>query len=301
MNLIKLYIQEEDTGRLDTYLSRELDEVSRTYIQKLINEGLVLVNGKQKKPKYMIKEGDKIQVDMPILKEPEVLPENIPLEIIYEDNDLIIVNKPQGMVVHPAPGNYTGTLVNALLYHVDKLSTINGIMRPGIVHRLDKDTSGLLIVAKNNLSHEILTDSLKKREIRREYISLVHGNIDEEQGFVDKPIGRDQKDRKKMAVTSINSKEAKTYYKVLERFHKYTLIEAKLHTGRTHQIRVHLSYINHPVVGDPVYSNIKDKFNLQGQLLHSIRLGFTHPTMGEYMIFETDMPERFKKIISKLN
>lgn len=164
MNLIKLYIQEEDTGRLDTYLSRELDEVSRTYIQKLINEGLVLVNGKQKKPKYMIKEGDKIQVDMPILKEPEVLPENIPLEIIYEDNDLIIVNKPQGMVVHPAPGNYTGTLVNALLYHVDKLSTINGIMRPGIVHRLDKDTSGLLIVAKNNLSHEILTDSLKKEK-----------------------------------------------------------------------------------------------------------------------------------------
>lgn len=301
MNYIELYVNEEDDGRLDTYLSDELDEVSRTKIQGLIRDGLVLVNGENKKPRYLIKEGDSIQVSIPKPETIEVLPEDIDLDIIYQDNDIGVVNKPQDMVVHPAPGNYSGTLVNALLYHMDSLSTLNEIIRPGIVHRLDKDTSGLLVIAKNNESHKFLADKLKQRDIKRIYIALVHGVIKDDEGIIKAPIGRDGKDRKKMAVTKVNSKEAITRYRVLERFLEYTLVQVELETGRTHQIRVHLAHLNHPIVGDRTYGRKREGFNLEGQLLHSIKLGLIHPSTREYMEFETDIPERFMEVINKIN
>lgn len=301
MKFIELYVDEEDDGRLDTYLSNELDEISRTKIQKLIKDGLVLVNGELKKNRYLVKEGDTIQVNIPRPESIEILPENMDLDIIYEDEDIGIINKEQGIVVHPAPGNYSGTLVNALLYHMDSLSSLNEIIRPGIVHRLDKDTSGLIIIAKNNDAHKFLADKLKKRDIERTYIALVHGIVKEDFGIIDEPIGRDIKDRKKMAVNKINGKDALTRYKVIERFREHTLIRAQLETGRTHQIRVHFSHLNHPIVGDLTYSKRKNKFNLDGQLLHAIKLGFIHPRTGEYMKFETDMPERFKTVIDKIN
>lgn len=301
MNLIELYVNEEDDGRLDSYLSNELDEVSRTKIQGLIREGLVLVNGEKKKPRYTIKEGDIIQITIPKPKVIEILPENIDLDIVYEDDDIAIINKSQGMVVHPAPGNYSGTLVNGLLYHMDSLSSLNEIIRPGIVHRLDKDTSGLLIIAKNNDAHRFLADKLKKRDIKRVYIALVHGVVKDDSGIINAPIGRDTRDRKKMAVLETNGKEAITRYSVLKRYSEYTLVEAELETGRTHQIRVHFAHEHHPIVGDPTYSRRKTKFNLKGQLLHSIKIGFIHPRTGMYMEFETDMPKRFTKIIDKIN
>lgn len=301
MNLIELYVNEEDDGRLDSYLSNELDEVSRTKIQGLIREGLVLVNGEKKKPRYTIKEGDVIQITIPKPKVIEILPENIDLDIVYEDDDIAIINKSQGMVVHPAPGNYSGTLVNGLLYHMDSLSSLNEIIRPGIVHRLDKDTSGLLIIAKNNDAHRFLADKLKKRDIKRVYIALVHGVVRDDSGIINAPIGRDTRDRKKMAVLETNGKEAITRYSVLKRYSEYTLVEAELETGRTHQIRVHFAHEHHPIVGDPTYSRRKTKFNLKGQLLHSIKIGFIHPRTGMYMEFETDMPKRFTKIIDKIN
>lgn len=225
MELVEIYVDEEADERLDSYLARELDEVSRTYIQKLIKDNLVQVNDKNVKPKYLVKEGDYIRVSLPEPKKLEIKPENIPLDIVYEDKDIVIINKPQGMVVHPAPGNYSGTLVNALLFSIDSLSSINGIIRPGIVHRLDKDTSGLLIVAKNDFAHKFLSEELKQRNVHREYIALVHGVIKNDDGIINAPIGRNEKDRKKMAVTMKNSKEAITHYKVLERFMKYTLVE----------------------------------------------------------------------------
>lgn len=301
MDIIELYVSEDEDGRLDMYLAQELDEVSRTKIQKLIKDGLVLVNGKKEKPRYLIKEGDNIQVKLPKPKTMEVLPENIELDIIYEDDDIAIINKPIDMVVHPAPGNYSGTLVNALLYHMDSLSTINEKFRPGIVHRLDKDTSGLLIIAKNNEAHRFLADKLKERDIKRVYIALVHGVVKKDSGIIDAPIGRNPKDRKKMAVTYINSKEAITRYRVLKRFSEYTLVEAELETGRTHQIRVHLSHVHHPIVGDVTYTKRKTKFKVDGQLLHAIKLGFVHPRTGEYMVFETNIPKRFKDILEKIN
>ncbi len=300
MGKIELYVDEEAEDRLDAYLSKELDEISRTYIQKLIKDGFVLVNGKGKKPRYSVQEGDYIEVSFPKPKVFEINPENIPLDIIYEDGDIAVINKPKGMLVHPASDSYSGTLVNALLYHMDSLSSLNEVFRPGIVHRLDKDTSGLLVVAKNNEAHKFLSDKLVARDFKREYIALVNGVVEEDFGVINKPIGRNQRDRKKMAVTEKNSKEAITQYRVLERFENYTLVQASLMTGRTHQIRVHFEYINHPVVGDPVYSPIKDEFKLKGQLLHAIRIGFVHPTTGEYMEFETDIPKRFRDVINKL-
>lgn len=300
MGLIELYVDEEDNERLDYYLSTELDEISRTYIQKLIKEKFVLVNDGFKKPSYLVKEGDVLKVNLPEPKKLELIPEDIPLDIVYEDDDVVVINKPQNLVVHPAPGNYSGTLVNALLYHIDSLSSINGVIRPGIVHRLDKDTSGLLIVAKNDFAHKELSNQLRDRKIHREYIALVNGVLKNDEGTINLPIGRDPKNRLKMTVIYTNSKEAITNYWVLNRFSSYTLVKVKLETGRTHQIRVHFSHLKHSIVGDPLYSSGKNEFGLDKQLLHARRLGFIHPRSGEYMEFECDIPEGFNGIINKL-
>jgi len=301
MNILELNVNEENSDeRLDSYLSDELENVSRSYIQSLIKKGHIEVNNIKKKASYIVKHGDSITVNLPEPEKLEIKAENIQLNFIYEDDSLLIVNKPQGMVVHPAPGNYTGTLVNALLYHIDKLSSINGVIRPGIVHRLDKDTSGLLLIAKNDFTHRFLSEQLKDRNVHREYIALVHGIIKNNTGTINKPIGRNSKDRKKMAVVYSNSKEAITNYEVLQRFSKYTLLKVKLETGRTHQIRVHFSDMNHPVLGDPLYSNGKNEFNLDKQLLHARKLGFFHPIRKEYLEFECDIPDVFKDILTKL-
>lgn len=295
-------IQVEDDGgkRLDSYIPDHIEDVSRSYISNLIKEGLILVNGQKKKPKYIVKKGDIIQIQLPEEEPLEPVAEEIPLDIIYEDKDIIIVNKPKGMVVHPAPGNKTQTLVNALLNHTDNLSTINGPIRPGIVHRLDKDTSGLLIVAKNNFAHENIVKQLKNHEIKRIYVALVHGIIAREQATINAPIGRNPKNRLKMAVTTVNSKEAITHYRVIERFDRYTYVELSLVTGRTHQIRVHMAYINHPVVGDPLYTRRKNEFGIKSQLLHAKKLAFKHPTTGRYMEFEAEVPEEFRQTIKLL-
>lgn len=301
MEIIQIYVDEDDDlERLDAYVAKEIDEVSRSYVQKLIKDGLVYVNDKQVKSSYLVKEGDSIKVELPQPKILEIIPEDLPIDIVYEDKDVVIINKSQNMVVHPAPGNYSGTLVNALLFHIDNLSSINGVIRPGIVHRLDKDTSGMLIVAKNDKAHRILSEELKMRNIKRVYTALVHGVLSNDEGRIDAPIGRHAKDRKKMTVTKNNSKDAITHYKVLDRYNKYTLVEVKLETGRTHQIRVHMAHINHPVVGDPVYSNGKNEFSLDKQMLHATKLGFIHPSSEEYMKFEIDLPEYFNNIIKGL-
>ncbi len=287
--------------RLDLYLSNQMEQRSRNYIQKLIEKGNVQVNGSCCNiKKYKVKESDTIEVR---IDEPEILkikPENIPIEIVYEDEDLLIVNKPQGMVVHPAPGNYSGTLVNALLYHCKNLSTINGTTRPGIVHRIDKDTSGLLMIAKTNKAHESLAKQLKDHSIHRIYLALVYGVIQEEKGTIQTYIGRHPVNRLKMAVVMENGKKAITHFTVLKRFDHYTFVQAKLETGRTHQIRVHMSYIHHPLLGDPVYGYKKEKFNLNGQLLHAQILGFIHPSRGVYMEFKSDLPDSFQKVLKVL-
>ncbi|HZH92900.1 MAG TPA: RluA family pseudouridine synthase [Tissierellaceae bacterium] len=301
MKEIEIYVGEEDNERLDYYLSLELDEVSRTRIQKLVKDQLVKVNGSIKKSSYIVKEGDTISVVFPEPKKLEITPEDIPLEIVFEDSDLAVVNKRHGMVVHPAPGNYSGTLVNALMFHMDNLSSINGIIRPGIVHRLDKDTSGLLVIAKNDKTHRGLSEQLKHHGVYREYVALVHGNIRQDTGTIDAPIGRNQKDRKKMAVTGKNSKEAITHFSVSKRYGKYTLVTLRLETGRTHQIRVHLSHMGNPVVGDPVYSGGKNEFKIERQLLHARRLGFIHPSTNENVEFSCDLPEDFKLILERLD
>lgn len=293
MKKIILYVDEEDNERLDLYLAKELDEISRTYIQNLIKDGRVLVSGQKKKPRYLIKEGDLISVELPDPKELEIIAENIYIDIVYEDKDIVIVNKGQDMVVHPAPGNYTGTLVNALLYHVRDLSSINGIIRPGIIHRLDKDTSGLLVIAKNDYSHKFISDQFKSRTVKREYIALVDGKLKNSRGIINEPIGRNPNDRKKMVVTNLNSKEAITEYRVIQYFNNYTLVNLVLRTGRTHQIRVHLQHINHSIVGDPTYGKPKNKFGLKGQLLHASKLGFLHPKTKNYIEFNTKLPDRF--------
>ena len=296
MDIIQFYVDEDDSQRIDAFLAKELDDISRSYVQKLIKDKLVSVNDKYVKSSYLVNEGDYIIVQLPKPKKLEIKPEDIPLDIVFEDKDIVIVNKPQGMVVHPAPGNYSGTLVNALLYHIDSLSSINGIIRPGIVHRLDKDTSGLLIIAKNDKAHKALSDDLKNRNVKRIYKSLVHGELSKETDTINESIGRHPVDRKRMAVIAKNSKEAITHYKVLEKYKNYTLLEASLETGRTHQIRVHMAYINHPIVGDPVYSKRKNEFNIDKQMLHAYKLGFIHPRTGLYMEFETDLPEYFNNI-----
>lgn len=300
MNFMEIYVDKNYNERLDYFLSKKIPDISRTYIQKMIKEGFILVNSRQVKSKYMIKEGDLIHIS---LKEPEKLelvPEDIPIDIIYEDEDFLVVNKPKGMVVHPAPGNPRGTLVNALLYHVSNLSSINGDFRPGIVHRLDKDTTGLLVVAKNNESHLMLAKQIKERKAKRVYVGLVYGELIKHEGVINAPIGRHPINRKRMAVVNENSKEAITNYNVLETFKGYTLIEASLKTGRTHQIRVHMAYIHHPIVGDPLYSNRKNEFGVKSQLLHAKKLGLYHPRTGKYMEFTCQLPEEFRKIIQIL-
>ncbi|MFZ5966303.1 MAG: RluA family pseudouridine synthase [Bacillota bacterium] len=302
MNIERLFVEAFDDGtRIDLYLSEQLENLSRSYIQKLIEQNQVRVNGVlEQTKKYKVQEGDEIEVEIP---EPTILqiePENIPLDIVYEDEDVVVINKPQGMVVHPAPGNYHGTLVNALMYHCKSLSTINGVIRPGIVHRIDKDTSGLLMIAKNDNAHRSLAQQLKEHTIHRLYVALVHGNIKEEKGTIHAPIGRHPVDRLRMAVTEKNSKDAITHFTVLKRYIEYTLIEAKLETGRTHQIRVHMSYIHHPLVGDPVYGPKKERFKLNGQFLHAKALGFIHPRTGKYIEFHSDMPDELHKLINIL-
>ena len=293
-----MIIDSENQGkRIDKYLG-ENTEYTRSKIQKMIENKNILVNGKEVKASYILKENDNLEITE-YIDETNILPENIPLDIYYEDDDLIVVNKPSGMVVHPAPGNYTGTLVNALLYHTQNLSTVNTSVRPGIVHRIDADTSGLLLVAKNDKAHNILAEQIQKKETLREYIALVEGTITEDTATIDAPIGRDISNRKKMCVTSSNSKDAVTHIRVLERYNKATLIRCKLETGRTHQIRVHLNYINHPVVNDPVYGYkklIDEKF---GQMLHAEKLGFVHPSTKEYMEFIAPLPDKFNRILEK--
>lgn len=288
----------QDT-RLDVFLSNIIDNESRSHIQKLIKSGNVTVNGVVKKGNYKLKENDLVEITMPEPLETNIKPECIPLDILYEDEDVIVVNKKQGMVVHPAPGIYTGTLVNALLYHSNHLSDINGEIRPGIVHRIDKDTSGVLVVAKNNYSHDKLVAQLKDHSMTREYIALTEGVIKTDIGKVDAPIARHPVDRIKMAVVQ-GGKEAITHYKVENRYKDTTLIKCNLETGRTHQIRVHMSYIGHPLVGDPVYGYKKQKYKLSGQMLHAHKLGFIHPSTEEYMEFSTPLPEYFKNLIEKL-
>ncbi len=294
-------VDEQDTGkRLDVFLTEKLGDFSRSYIDKLILEGRALVNGRRIKPGYKIKDADLVKINIPKPKPLEVRAENIYLDILYEDSDIIVVNKPRGMVVHPAAGNYTGTLVNALLNHCrDSLSDINGAVRPGIVHRIDKDTSGVLVAAKNNKAHERLSGKLKEHDIKRLYIALAEGIIPEDSGKVDAPIGRNPIERKKMAVNIKNGRSAVTYFKVLERFKSATLLELLLETGRTHQIRVHLSFIGHPLVGDPLYGKRKQKLDFKGQALHAKLLGFVHPGTEQYVEFEAGLPEELEKLIEK--
>lgn len=285
--------------RLDVFLSHQFKKYSRSYIKKLIEKECVKVNNQFVKASYQLAQGDKVEIRIPQPIDVNIKPENIPIDIVYEDDDVIIVNKPQGMVVHPAPGNYSGTLVNALLYHSEFLSGINGELRPGIVHRIDKDTSGLLMVAKNDFAHRKLAEQLEDHTITRRYIALTEKIIKKDRGTIDLPIGRHPVHRKKMAVVK-NGKSAITHFHVLERFQDNTLIEAKLETGRTHQIRVHMDYIGHPLVGDPVYGYKKQRFHLQGQLLHAKIIGFIHPTKRIYMEFGAELPQYFQRILDIL-
>jgi len=292
---------ENSLKRLDVFLSKSLSDFSRNYVQKLIKDEYVEVNNKVVKVKKTnLNKGDIVIINIPKPVDLDVIKEDIPLDIVYEDDDVIVVNKPQGMVVHPAPGNYTGTLVNALLYRVNSLSNINGVIRPGIVHRIDKDTSGLLMIAKNNNSHNFLAKQLKDHTSTRKYIAIVYGNFKEDEGTVDKPIARNPNNRLKMAVVE-GGREAVTHYKVLKRFKDYTLIECVLETGRTHQIRVHMTYIGHPILGDKLYGPKNPKIKYEGQLLHAKTLGFIHPTTKEYMEFTSDIPKHFKNILEKIN
>lgn len=300
----KVLQAEEFVGdRIDKFLSCRLEEVSRSYIQKLIKEGHVSVNRKPVKANYKLGAGDEISVEIPEAKEPDILPEDIPLDILYEDQDILVVNKPKGMVVHPAAGHYSGTLVNALMYHCkDSLSGINGVMRPGIVHRIDMDTTGSLLVCKNDEAHRILAEQLKEHTIRREYHAIVYGNIKEDTGTVDAPIGRHPTDRKKMSINHKNGKQAVTHYEVLERFGNFTYIRCRLETGRTHQIRVHMASLHHPLLGDEVYGpSSRPPFpGLKGQVLHAKILGIYHPATGEYMEFDAPLPQYFVDLLQKL-
>lgn len=288
---------EEGSLRIDKYLAANT-EYSRSLIAKMIENEYVLVNGKKTKNNYILKTGDKIEVKDGFIEPLDVKPENIPLNIVYEDDDIIVLNKESGMVVHPGNGNNDGTLVNALLYHTNALSDVNGEVRPGIVHRIDKDTSGLMVVAKNNKAHEILADALSRHEIKRDYIALLKGEFLSDTATIDAPIGRDKLNRKKMAVTAENSKDAITDMRVLKRYKGYTLVRLSLHTGRTHQIRVHMEYIGYPVYNDPVYTN--DKTTEFGQFLHSASIDFVHPITKEHMHFECELPEYFKEFLDTL-
>lgn len=298
----QFYIEQQFTGiRVDKFLSEQCEEISRSYIQKLIKDGQVTVNGKPLKANYKLNEADVLLLEEPELQEPDIAAENIPLDILYEDDDLLIVNKPKGMVVHPSAGHYSGTLVNALMYHCkDQLSGINGVLRPGIVHRIDMDTTGSLLVCKNDFVHQDLAEQLKEHSICRIYHAIVHGVIKEETGTVDAPIGRHPVDRKKMSINYKNGKRAVTHYQVIKRFKNYTYIQCRLETGRTHQIRVHMASLHHPLLGDAVYGPAKCPFHLQGQTLHAKTIGIIHPKTKEYLEVDAPLPEYFVSLLSKL-
>lgn len=293
--------KEMNAVRIDKFISERMDGVSRSYIQKLIKDERVTVDLRPVKANYKVNEGERVEVTVPEPVSLDIEPQNISLDILYEDEDVLLVNKPKDMVVHPSVGHMDGTLVNALLYHCkDSLSSINGVMRPGIVHRIDKDTTGVLIVCKNDKAHNCIAEQLKVHSITRKYHALVWHNLAEDSGTIDAPIGRHPVDRKKMAINHKNGKPAVTHYKVLERFGNYTYVECELETGRTHQIRVHMTSIGHPLVGDPVYGPSRQPFKTQGQMLHAKVFGFIHPTTGEYMEFETPLPDYFEDILEKL-
>ncbi|MEE0929434.1 MAG: RluA family pseudouridine synthase [Acutalibacteraceae bacterium] len=302
MDIYNFEIDNDSTGiRLDKYLSEKINDITRSALQGYFSDGNITVNGIAVNKNYKTRINDNIQVSIPEPVPLEAVAENIPLDIIYEDDDVIVVNKPKGMVVHPAVGNYTGTLVNALLYHCkDSLSGINGVLRPGIVHRIDKNTSGLLIVAKNDTTHKGLAQQIKEHSFTRQYETIIYGNIKEDSGTVNQPIGRNPNDRKKMAVIATNSKEAITHFNVVERFNEFTHLSVTLETGRTHQIRVHMAYINHPVVGDDVYGPKKVITKLGGQCLHARKIGFIHPITGKYLEFISDLPEYFTNFLTEL-
>ena len=301
--MIREFCVEEGAGsRIDRYLSEQVAEMSRAHLQKLLKDGGVTVNDRPVKSSYKVAEGDKIQLDIPEAVEPEIVPEEMDLDILYEDKDIILINKPKGMVVHPAAGHATGTLVNGLMAHCrGDLSGINGVMRPGIVHRIDMDTTGVLIVCKNDQAHNAIAEQLKVHSITRKYYAIVHGVVKEDEGTVHAPIGRHPTDRKKMSINEKNGKDAVTHYRVLRRFRRFTYIECQLETGRTHQIRVHMASIGHPLLGDHVYGPAKCPFSgLQGQTLHAGVLGIIHPTTGEYMECQAPLPEYFETLLKKL-
>jgi len=290
-----------DSARCDTYIADNTEGISRSFLKKLFDGGEIFVNGKPVRASFKLKVGDEITFSLPEVKMLDVKAQAIPLDIVYEDSDLLVINKARGMVVHPAAGNEDGTLVNALMHHCgDNLSGINGVMRPGIVHRIDKDTTGLLVVAKNDTAHQSLTDQLSDRSLSRTYYAIVHGNIKEDEFTVDAPIARDTSDRKKMAIAKKDGRDAVTHITVLERFGKYTLIRCKLQTGRTHQIRVHTKYIMHPILGDKTYGLKKEEFSLEGQLLHAGEIGFIHPKTGERVSFSAPLPEDFSETLEKI-
>lgn len=291
----------DENMRLDKYLADEIDDVSRSYLQKLLKQDMVRVNEKAVKASYSLKAGDEISVIIPELKEPEIIPVNIPLDILYEDDDVLVVNKPKGMVVHPANGHYDDTLVNGLMYHCrDNLSGINGVTRPGIVHRIDMNTTGALVVCKNDFAHRALAADLSVHNITRVYECICYNRFNALEGTIDAPIGRDKNDRKKQAIDKINGKRAVTHYKVIKQFEKFAYVECRLETGRTHQIRVHMASIGHPLLGDDVYGPAKCPYNLEGQTLHARILGFTHPRTHEYMEFEAKRPKYFEHLLEIL-
>ena len=302
MDKIIFQVEKENTGiRIDKYLSDNMEDISRSYLQKLLKDKSITVNNKAIKANYKVQEGDMVSVFVPEPEEPNILPEEIPLDILYEDDSLMVVNKPKDMVVHPSAGHTSGTLVNAVLFHCKgNLSGINGIMRPGIVHRIDKDTTGTLLICKTDTCHRILAEQLKVHSITRKYRAVVQGNLKDDEGTVEGPIGRHTTDRKKMAINYKNGKEAITHYRVLERFGNATYIECRLETGRTHQIRVHMASIGHPLLGDTTYGSSKNPYHLQGQALHAMVLGFLHPVTNEYMEFTAPLPEYFLKLLEKL-
>ena len=297
----KIYVSiEYEELRLDQFLAEYFNKYSRSHFQKLIKEKSVLVNGVEEKASYKVSVDDEITVKNIKPKEIDVVPEDIPLDILYEDSDVLIVNKPKGMVVHPAPGHQSGTLVNAIMFHCkDDLSGINGEIRPGIVHRIDRDTTGSLIICKNDYSHNFIAEQIKEHSANRIYRGIVVGNLTDD-GLVDAPIGRDEKERKKMAINKVNGKEAVTHYRVLKNYDGYTYVEFKLETGRTHQIRVHMASIGHPLLGDEVYGKKSSKFKLEGQTLHAMKIGFIHPTTKEYMEFDAPLPEYFSHLLDIL-
>jgi len=299
MTVVSITIEQENAGeRIDKALSTIQEEWSRSQISNWITDGIIKVNGEDVKAKYKVKAGDVIDVDVPDPENLEVIPEDLDLEIIYEDKDVLVVNKPKGMVVHPAPGHLTGTLVNGLMHHCQDLSGINGVLRPGIVHRIDKDTSGLLMVAKSDHAHHSLVEQLVNKTVTRKYTALVHGHIAHDKGTIDAPIGRDPKDRQKQAVVD-NGKNAVTHFSVMERLGNYTLVECRLETGRTHQIRVHMNYIGYPLVGDPKYGP-KKTIDFGGQVLHAGVLGFVHPVTEEYLEFEVPLPDDYTALLEEL-